>query len=474
MSGYDCQIFGSGERSITGIAYHSAQVRPGDLFVAIDGFKTQGECYLQEALARGAAAVALSHKLGEFGVPVVVVSEPRRFLAWAAHRLYDYPAKEIKLIGVTGTNGKTTTAWLIHRILEAAQKRTGLISTLNHFDGKTWWEATRTTPESLDLVMLLDRMRRNRVEYGVVEVSSHALALDRVLGLDFSVAVFTNLSQDHLDFHGTIDDYRAAKLKLFESLPCEALAVCNQDDGLSQLIAKRTRAKKLGYGMGPGGEVRVEALNNPLGRVRLWFGPRRLELFYSLPGRHNLYNLAAAAGVGFGLSLPDRAIVQGVEGMKVIPGRLEKIPTHQEFQVYVDYAHTPEALRNLLSSVQELGSGRVILVFGCGGERDRMKRPLMGRIASEMADRTIITTDNPRGEPAAQISAEIAAGALPGRYECISDRREAIRAGIEGARPGDLVVIAGKGHERYQMIGDARLPFDDRIVAKEILNELYG
>lgn len=476
VSGYPCEVLGDGDPPITGLAYHSARVEPGWLFVAIPGYRTRGERYLQEALKRGAGAVAVGHHQGGLGVPVVVVKNPRQFLGWAAHRFYGYPASGMKLIGVTGTNGKTTTAWLIRELLRAGGHKVGVLGTAGYFDGERWEDATLTTPEGLDLAILFDRMRRNQVEYCVLEVSSHSLTLDRVYGLKFGVAVFTNLSQDHLDFHGSMDGYGAAKLKLFESLSPDALAVYNSDDPFSQEILRRTQARTLSFGIGPGAEVRAEPLRlGPDGsRVRLWLKGRSSELSSRLIGRHNLYNLMAAAGVGIGLGLSEEAIRTGAEAMRGVPGRLEPISAPRGIRVYVDYAHTPAALRSLLESVRELAPGRVILVFGCGGERDRTKRPQMGRIGTELADWTVITSDNPRGEPPEQILSEIAAGAVGDRYERLVDRREAIRAGIERARPGDAVVIAGKGDEGYQIRGEQRIPFDDRRVAQEILDELHG
>lgn len=459
-----------------GLAYHSARVEPGWLFVAIPGYKTLGERYLEEALKRGAAAVAMEHHPGELGVPVVVVKNARRFLAWAAQRFYGYPASGMGLIGVTGTNGKTTTTWLTMELLRAEGHKVGLLGSAGYFDGEEWEDATLTTPESLDLAILFDRMRRNRVEYCVLEVSSHSLALDRVYGLDFKVGVFTNLSQDHLDFHGSMEEYGAAKLRLFESLSKDALAVYNHDDPFSQEVLRRTQARLLSFGMGPGAEVRGEPLE--LGpdrtRVRVWFKGRPFELSSRLIGRYNVYNLLAAVGVGLGLGLSEEVIRAGVRAMGGVPGRLEPVPAPGGIQVYVDYGHTPAALQSLLESVRELTSGRVILVFGCGGERDRTKRPEMGKVATELADWTVITSDNPRGEPPEGIIEEIAAGAIPGRYERVVDRREAIRAGIERARPGDVVVIAGRGCERYQMRGEERIPFDDRRVVQEMLDEIYG
>ncbi|MFO7675889.1 MAG: UDP-N-acetylmuramoyl-L-alanyl-D-glutamate--2,6-diaminopimelate ligase [bacterium] len=477
VEGVPCTVLGDRAVEIGGIAYHSGQVRPGWLFVAIEGFRVSGSRYVEDAVRRGAAAVATSRPEAAAGgrVTVVETENPRRFLAEVANRFHDFPARRLELVGITGTNGKTTTAYLLRAVCRHRGFEPGLVGTVEHSDGRVTSRAGQTTPESLDFVELLARMVANRVPVCVAEVSSHALALDRAHGLDFRVGVFTNLTQDHLDFHRTLDEYRDAKMRLFAGLGPDASAVTNLDDPVGAAVAGLTRARVLTYGTGADGSrpdiagrvtgVAADALD-----VEVIHAGRTLAARLKLAGRHNLWNLLAAFGAGLALGWEPGEILRGAETLASVPGRLERVANSRGFDVFVDYAHTPDALERVLATVREFTAGRVIAVFGCGGDRDRGKRPLMGRAAARGADLAVVTSDNPRSEEPEAIIAEIVAGMdVAGARLVLPDREKAIRRALAAARPGDSVVIAGKGHEDYQLVGSERRRFDDRSVARGLL-----
>ena len=477
--GVPCTVQGNSAVEIKGLAYHSAAVKPGYLFVAIEGFKVSGLEYIDEAVNRGAVAVATTdvNSVRKNWVAVVQTKSPRRFLAQVANRFYDFPARKLSLVGITGTNGKTTTAFMLRAMARQAGVEPGFVGTIEYWDGSDTVKAGQTTPESLDLVQLLARLVDKQVPLCIAEVSSHSLALDRVFDLDFKVGTFTNLTQDHLDFHRTLDAYREAKMRLFTGLMPNAAAVTNFDDAMGRDIPHQTRARVISYGTRPD----LEPVPDIWGRVsgvrpdgldcevnvdgRIW--PVRLKLI----GRHNLSNLLAAIGTGKALGWTPEMMATGAESLAAVPGRLEPVDVGQPFRVFVDFAHTPDALRHVLSTVREFATGRVIVVFGCGGDRDRGKRPLMGEAAVQLADVSIVTSDNPRGESPQAIIDEIVRGmgAAPRIVE--PNRREAIRRALAEATPGDAIVVAGKGHEDYQIVGTERRHFDDRETIRELLGE---
>jgi len=457
---------------VSGLAYDSRKVVPGDLFVAIPGFKDDGTKFTEEALARGAVAAVVEKANGG---KRIISSNARRALALVADRFYGHPSRRMKLVGVTGTNGKTTTTYLIRSILEVAGEKTGLIGTIHYLIGKETFPAPNTTPESLDLQRFLAEMVREDVKAVVMEVSSHGLALDRVTGCAFRVGIFTNLSQDHLDFHLTMEDYLQAKLRLFEMLTQNSIAVVNADDpASSRVIATAQKARLITYGLS--GEANVRAKAVTLGQrgshfVVTW-QDEQVPVNLKLPGKHNVYNALAAFSTGLALGLKNGTVMSGLEAMKGVSGRFELVEAGQPFAVIVDYAHTPDALERLLVAAREITRGKLLCVFGCGGDRDKKKRPLMGGIATKLADHTVITSDNPRTENPAEIVREIEGGVrAESRYEVIVDRREAIRKGIAMAERGDAVAIAGKGHEDYQILGTTKIHFDDRETARESLKE---
>jgi UDP-N-acetylmuramoyl-L-alanyl-D-glutamate--2,6-diaminopimelate ligase len=404
----------------------------------------------------------------------VQTKSPRRFLAQVANRFYGFPSRKLALAGVTGTNGKTTTTYLLRSMLRQAGVEPGFVGTIEYWDGSELRPAAQTTPESLDFVRLLAALVQTGASACVAEVSSHSLELDRVFDLDFRVAVFTNLTQDHLDFHRTLDAYRAAKMRLFSGMVPGSTVVTNLDDPMGRDIPHQTRARVITYGTRPDLEP-VPDIHGRVVRVqpdglecemtaegRVW--PVRL----AASGRYNLSNLMAAAGAATALGLTVEQILAGAAALRSVPGRLEPVDAGPDFRVFVDYAHTPDALRRVLATVRELTRGRVILVFGCGGDRDRGKRPLMGE-AALAADVRIVTSDNPRSEDPAVIIEEIQRGMAAAERVVEPDRRSAIVRAIGLARAGDTILIAGKGHEDYQIAGTERLHFDDREVAREVL-----
>jgi len=506
ITGIPCEVRGKADVNIKGIAYHSAQVKPGWLFVAIDGLRVSGRVFIEDAINRGAVAVATSdtREVKKGWVTAIQTQMPRRFLAQVANRFYEFPARKLTLIGVTGTNGKTTTCYMIRSVCRQLGFEPGFIGTIEYWDGEAKRPAVATTPESLDLVQMLARMVDCSVPVCISEVSSHALELDRVFDIDFKVAVFTNLTQDHLDFHRTMDNYRRAKMKLFESLTPTAWSVVNFDDPVGMAIPNFCKARTVAFGTKEGIELILPADRNVIGYIKgevvrltaagtdclvhLRQGLKdKIELTKTipvklqLPGRHNLTNLLATFGVAWALGWDTAAVVAGVESLSVVPGRLERIDTGRAgFNVFIDYAHTPDALKWVLATVRESTPGRVLVVFGCGGDRDRTKRPLMGKIAAQNADVVVVTSDNPRSEEPMAIIEEILKGIdqeiRQDSSRCVVqvDREEAIRQALNLTHPGDTVLIAGKGHEDYQIIGSEKRHFDDREMAKKILMEITG
>ena len=464
---------------VTSLAYDSRRVDKGCVFFAIEGEKADGHLYIGDAIKQGAVAI-VSEREAQAGLATrwVQVQKIRRALSDAARRFYDDPDLNLKLIGITGTNGKTTTAYLLNSIFEAAGTRTGLFGTVEYRLGTRVVSASNTTPESLDLAAYFSELVAGRAGAAILEVSSHALAQERVWGIHFSAAVFTNLTRDHLDYHHDFEQYFAAKRKLFEGLgiPPPELAVVNADDAWGRRLLAIPNPRRITYGLESKADVGVKrsfqdlsglsaTLNTPQGEI---------EIESALLGRANLMNLLAATATAVGAGIPVEAIQLGIRRLTVVPGRFEKIDEGQPFLVVVDYAHTDDALRNVLQAARELTRGRLIVVFGCGGERDRTKRPIMGEVAGRMSDLAVLTSDNPRSEDPILIMNDVLVGlqrtGMP--YVAEVDRETAIRKALAEAHEGDVVVIAGKGHESYQILKDKTVPFDDRRVARLILLEM--
>jgi len=467
---------------ITGIAYDSRQVRPGFLFAAIQGEKLDGHKFIPQAVASGAVAV-LSERPRETGVRGLWVRVPhaRRALALTAANFYAQPVRALRLIGITGTNGKTTTSYLLESILRAAGHKAGLFGTIEYHTAAGVQEAPNTTPESLDLQRFLAELRDAGAGWAVMEVSSHGLAFDRVWGCPFAAAVFTNLARDHLDFHQTVENYFEAKKQLFLGCGAEPprVAVLNADDARCADLKAVSKGKVVLYGLERAeGTVTVSRprLTSSGIEFTLVTPEGSVGVESSLVGRSNLYNLLAAGATGYGLGFPLDTIASGFRALERVPGRFERVDAGQPFSVVVDFAHTDLAFTNLLHSARELASGRVIIVFGSGGDRDRTKRPVMGEIAGRLADLTILTTDNPRSEDPLRIINDIVVGVqkASGSYEIVLDREEAFARAFDLAREGDIVLLAGKGHQNTQVFRDRTEPWSETEVARRLLARRYG
>ena len=475
-----------GDVEITDITHDSRKVVHGSLFVCLKGLKVDGHDFVPDAIERGAEAVVAEREVPTNGKPLVIVPDAREALAWLCHRFYGEPTKSLTLIGVTGTNGKTTTTHLIAHLLNAHNPDSAaVLGTVGVKWRGEWHELSQTTPDAPELVKWLARLRDEGARFVVMEVSSHSLAQKRSDGCLFDAAVFTNLSRDHLDFHGDFESYFAAKARLFTDYAEIALsngkpfhAFINADDPYGQRLLTMCPAPKTAYGFGEDADFRaVELSLSPSGtQFSLAVKNDAIQvhrLSLRLLGRFNVANALAAIAVARHFGVPWEAIESSLPEFKAPPGRLEIVDAGKPFTVAVDYAHTPDALEKVLLTVRELTKGRVIVVFGCGGDRDPTKRPEMGRIATQLADYTVITSDNPRTEDPLQIIEQILEGVVPNSaYHVEPDRRKAIFHAISVAQPGDFVLIAGKGHETYQIIGTEKIPFDDREVAKEAMQEV--
>jgi UDP-N-acetylmuramoyl-L-alanyl-D-glutamate--2,6-diaminopimelate ligase len=458
------ELFGSGAPSVdvSALAYDNRAVQPGTVFFCVPGMTRDGHDFAPDAIARGAAALVVDHPLG-LGVPEVVVHDVRASMAPAAARLAGDPTARLQVVGITGTNGKTTSAFLVRALLEAAGRRTGLLGTVSSVIGGDETPTIRTTPEAIDLQRTFREMLDAGDECCAMEVSSHALELHRADAIHWRVAVFTNLTQDHLDFHPDMESYFAAKRRLFEAGP--RAAVINVDDPYGRRLAEDFDAVTIA--IDSDADLRAEDVRFEL--TGSTFAVDGLELRSPLPGRFNVLNVLGAVAVARELGVDDATIARAVPQAGRVPGRFEPVDEGQSFAVLVDYAHTPDSLENVLRAARQLARGRVVCVFGCGGDRDRGKRPEMGRIASELADVAIVTSDNPRSEDPEAIIAEVLAGMGPGAVTEV-DRRAAIDQAVGLADAGDVVVIAGKGHEQGQEFeGGRKVPFDDVTVAREAL-----
>ncbi|MBI5388385.1 MAG: UDP-N-acetylmuramoyl-L-alanyl-D-glutamate--2,6-diaminopimelate ligase [Verrucomicrobia bacterium] len=476
------RVDGPMDRDITGLTCDSRQVMPGMIFVAVPGAHVDGHDFIPNAIDRGATAI-LCERNG-FVSPratKIKVASVRHALAQAAAAFYGHPAQKLKVIGVTGTNGKTTVAFMIKHILEAAGTKTGLIGTVRYEVGDRVIPASRTTPEALETQRLMAQMLQAECKACVMEVSSHSLEQHRVGEVEFDVAVFTNLTQDHLDYHGTMENYFAAKQKLFTFGAAgskRATHIINIDDSYGVRLWRDGQAEvKLTYALHEHAHVRATHihLSKDASRFRVDTPQGGFNCQLPLIGRHNIYNALASIGCALGLEVPLETVQLALAVMPPVPGRLESVALGQPFGVFVDYAHTDDALHNVLTTLREMTPGRLILAFGCGGNRDAGKRPKMGKVAAQQADYTIITSDNPRREAAADIAHQIELGYREARgdgYAIELDRRRAITEVIGMAREGDTVLIAGKGHETYQEYDDTVIPFDDRVFARETLEGL--
>ena len=468
------------DTGVSAIAYDSRRVVAGSVFVALKGLKADGGAFVEQAIARGAiAVVSESPRPEDVAVPWIVVTDARLALALLADRFFNHPSRRMPVIGVTGTNGKTTTSYLLCSILDAAGMRAGMLGTVAYRIAGEDREASRTTPEAPDVQQLLSEMLERGSRSAVMEVSSHALSLKRVDGMRFAAGIFTNLTRDHLDFHEDMEAYFAAKRRLFEMLPKGSPAVVNLDDPRGESLVTIS-PRPITYAITAAADVTPGQIEMSLAGLRGEIKTPKgiVPIASRLVGRPNLYNILAATATATALDIPNEAIARGIESLSGVPGRFEVVSDRDDdITVVVDYAHTDDALRNLLETARPLASQRIVTVFGCGGDRDRSKRPLMGMVAARLSDVVVITSDNPRSEDPKRIIEEIERGIPAGtqastrapQVESVVDRAAAIERAVSTANKGDVVLIAGKGHEKYQQIGDRVLPFDDGEVARAAL-----
>jgi len=471
-----CKIHDYVENEVAGITHDSRKVKKGYLFVAIQGHKLDGHDFITDATGNGAVAVVVEKKCEVAPhAPQIVVSDARRSLACLSNHFYNNPSSEMTITGITGTNGKTTTSYLTKAIFEASGNEAGLIGTIQYQIGKRIIPARETTPESVEIQGYLSEMLKSGIKYAVIEASSHALSQRRLDAIRFRSAIFTNLSAEHLDYHEDVKSYRAEKLKLVKELDADAFTILNADHNASKHFAESTKSQIVWYGVKRNKvDVTAESIDAGVDTTRFLlnspWGKASIQL--KLIGMHNVYNALAASANALALGFKIDVVQRGLESLSMVPGRLERVDCGQDFLVYVDFAHTHHALQTVLSAISIAAKGRIILVFGCGGNRDKKKRPKMGHIAEKYADVFWITNDNPRSEDPYAIIHEIQAGIRTGAcFHVQPDRKRAIEEAILEAKSGDVVIIAGKGHEQFQIAKDTVTPFDDRAVVRQILEE---
>lgn len=482
------QLAGEVERKDIGmICYDSRKVIKNSLFVAIKGFNFDGHNFVMEAIAKGAKAVVIEDNskvsndyLIHQNVTKILVSDSRKALAILSKNFFNNPSEKIKVIGITGTNGKTSITYIIKSILDYSGKKTGLIGTIANYIGEQKLPSEKTTPESVELNQILNQMVNENCQFCVMEVSSHSLELNRVYGINFHAGVFTNLTQDHLDFHKTMENYFLAKKKLFDSLNENAFAIINFDDEYGRKIISDTKAKVISYGSSENVDFRFINPKYSFDQIEfeILYNGKTYPVQTNLTGTFNVYNLTAAIATCVNLGIEIEQIQEAVRNISRVPGRFELVGNYP-VKVIVDYAHTSDALVNVLQTIRLIlksnnSKSKIITVFGAGGDRDRTKRPKMGRVVEELSDFAIITSDNPRNEELSQIFNDILSGINDKtRFQVIDDREMAIRKAIQMAEDGDIVLVAGKGHEAYQLVKGQKIPFDDREVAQKILKEMF-
>ncbi len=473
---HDFSVVPGENPEITSIEMDSREVKQGSLFICIEGYTVDGHDFVAQAVQNGAAAI-IAQKHMEAAVPVIKVRDTKRAMAILADTFYEHPTKELHLVGITGTNGKTSTSYLIEQMMRGAGKSTGVIGTIGMKINDETYEVKNTTPDSLTLQKMFHQMNEKNVETAVMEVSSHALHMGRVHGCQYDVTVFTNLTQDHLDYHKTMDAYRAAKSLLFSQLgngfdtERPKYAILNIDDDASKEYIIATQAIVITYGIDNDSDIMAKdiEMTSTGTRFTLIVGEESRTVQMKLVGKFNVYNVLAAVGASLVSGIELDNIVKTIENLRNVSGRFELVEAGQDFAVIVDYAHTPDSLENVLRTIQQFAKGNIYCVVGCGGDRDKTKRPIMAELAEKHADFPIFTSDNPRSEDPEAILKDMEAGVEGTSYQTIIDRKEAIEHAISQAKAGDVVLIAGKGHETYQIIGKEVLDFDDHLVAKEAI-----
>ncbi|MEG2583111.1 MAG: UDP-N-acetylmuramoyl-L-alanyl-D-glutamate--2,6-diaminopimelate ligase [Oscillospiraceae bacterium] len=472
LKGIDVKsVSGSTQMSISGICFDSSEIKPGNLFVCIPGFKTDGHKYAPDAIKKGASAIIAERDLGDIGVTCVIVENARCTLAYLAANFYDYSNAKFKLIGVTGTNGKTTTTYLIKSILEEFGNKVGLIGTNQNMIGDVVIPSKHTTPDSLQLMQLFRTMEDEGATYVVMEVSSHALALDRVAACHFDVGAFTNITQDHLDFHKTMEDYLKAKGILFD---ISGTGVINIDDGGGKYLAEHVKCEKMiTVGIENDCDIRASEIvldENGVEFTAEYNGEKR-HASLETPGKFSVYNGLTALGCLVATGIDFNKAVDGLRRANGVKGRVEVVDINEDYTVIIDYAHTPDGLLNVLNTIKGFAKGRVVTLFGCGGDRDLSKRAKMGKIASELSDFCIVTSDNPRSEDPDSIIKDVLVGVKMGggEYEVVTNRFAAIEYALDHAKKDDIILLAGKGHETYQILSDTTIHFDEREIVRKLL-----
>lgn len=466
------QVYGQAE--VTGLTCDSRKVSPGDLYFCLPGLRVDGHSFAQQAADKGAAALVVERKL-PVELPQVLVEDARAAMSYIAQCFYGYPARGMRGVGITGTKGKTTTSFLVREIARHAGYKVGLMGTVCTSIGDKEEPASLTTPDPIDVQSLLARMRDAGCDFYVMEVSAHALDLRKLVGMQFDQGVFTNFSQDHLDYFGTMETYRKAKEKFFTPFYLKH-AVVNADDEAAPHMLGKVETTTFGVSKPADAYANdIEIHESGVSFVLSWKDVR-IPLHLHISGIFNVYNSMAAAVACLEMGMDPEKVKEGLEAVTVVPGRIEPLPTHTPYRVILDYAHSPASLESILKTIREFTRGRLICLFGCGGGRDKEKRPIMGEISGRLADFSILTSDNPRLEQPMDILGAIEAGIKPtgAPYVVIENRREAIRYAMQMGQPGDVIVLAGKGHETYQDIGGQKLPFDEKVVVRELLREMGG
>ncbi len=456
---------------ISGIAFNSNEVKPGDVFVCIEGFKTDGHDFAYDALEKGAVAVVAQKKIEDTAATMVIVPNTRLALARIAAAYYNYPHRKFKLMGVTGTNGKTTTTYLVKSILENCGQKVGLIGTNQNMIGDEIIPSHHTTPDSLELMELFEKMAEEEVDTVIMEVSSHSLALDRVAALEFDVSAFTNITQDHLDFHKTMDNYIDAKAMLFKK--CRK-AVLNADDPAFEKMVKSCECDVISYGAENESNLSASNVVYKANGVEfdISYDGETKKAQLAIPGKFSVYNALTAAGCCLAAGLSISQVVEGLKTARGVKGRIEVVETNTDYTVIIDYAHTPDGLLNILNTIRGFANGRVVTLFGCGGDRDKTKRPQMGKIAGELSDFCVVTSDNPRTEEPSEIIRDVLVGISETNceYVVVENRFEAIEYALDNAKKNDIILLAGKGHETYQILKDRTIVFDEREIVQKLID----
>lgn len=456
---------------VSGVKINSREVKPGDVFVCIAGFQTDGHSYVEDALSRGAVAIVAQHEIEDTAATTVIVEDTRGAVSKMAAAFYDYPFRKFRLIGVTGTNGKTTTTYLIKSILESCGEKVGLIGTNQNMIGETVIPAHRTTPDSIELMELFAKMADEGVNTVVMEVSSHSLALERVAACEFDIGAYTNITQDHLDFHKTMENYIAAKAILFGM--CK-IGVLNRDDDSYEKMLAACSGETVCYGVDCADGVSASEIEYGMSGVEftLSYKGKKEHISLAIPGRFSVYNALTAASCCIAAGVSLEKIAAGLRAAHGVKGRIEVVKTDTDYTVIIDYAHTPDGLLNILNTIRGFAKGRIVTLFGCGGDRDKTKRPKMGKIAGELSDFCIVTSDNPRTENPSAIIDDILVGISQTdcAYVVIENRFDAIEFALDNAKPNDIILLAGKGHETYQILKDRTIMFDEREIVMKLVD----